>query len=68
MELIILSYRYLTLAYLEGFEVIDEYVWHPEVVDEVEVDGGESFLAVRRQPAHGGVRSACWGGRGGVDP
>ena len=26
-------------AYLEGFEVVDEDIWHPEVVDEVEIDG-----------------------------
>ena len=28
-----------SFAYLKGFEVVDEDIWHPEVVDEVEIDG-----------------------------
>ncbi len=33
-------------AYLERLEVVDEYVWHPEVVDEVEVDRDQLVLVL----------------------
>ena len=29
--------------YLESFEVVDENIWHPEVVDEVQVNRGEGL-------------------------
>lgn len=31
--------------YLECLQVVDEYVWHPEVVDKVQVDGVQLSVA-----------------------
>ena len=39
MFVITIYKRCVPSAYLECFEVVDEDIWHPEVVDEVEIDG-----------------------------
>ena len=56
--------RCLSSAYLEGFEVVDEDIWHPEVVDEVEIDGVQLIVVHRAEmwrsqcnhPVYGWVR------------
>ena len=44
------SFTTTKIIHLECFEVVDENVWHPEVVDEVEVDWGQG-VRLRCHPA-----------------
>ena len=40
----VIKWWLMRAAYLEGFEIVDEDIWHPEVVDEVEIDGVQLLL------------------------
>ena len=64
MFVITIYKRCVPSAYLECFEVVDEDIWHPEVVDEVEIDGVQLIVVHRAEmwrsqcnhPVYGWVR------------